>query len=82
MIEIIRPSKRPKSVIKVQETAEGQRLHAASLSKSSFINFGELAYKNEITPNDVSAEKTFIIECVVDEKDLLLNDQEVARWID
>jgi hypothetical protein len=48
----------------------GQKLQIDSLNKEVRINLNELAFKDKITPNEISAEDLFFIKCELDEADL------------
>lgn len=51
--------------VSVNVNGEKQRLPIDS--KEVCINLGELALKNTITPNELSAEDLFFIECALNE---------------
>ena len=48
----------------------GQKLQIDALNKEVRINLNELAFKDKITPNEISAEDLFFIKCELDEADL------------
>lgn len=49
-------------VIKVNN----QQLQIDSVNKEVNINLGELAFKNKVTPNELSADELFFIKCELD----------------
>jgi hypothetical protein len=53
-------------VIKVND----QRLPIDPLNKEVRIDLGSLAFKNKVSPEDISAEELFFIQCELNETDL------------
>ena len=53
-------------VIKVN----GQRLKVDPLNKEVKIDLGDLAFKQKVTPADLSRDELFFIKCSLDESDL------------
>lgn len=56
-------------VIKVN----GQRVQIDPLNKEARIDLGNLAFKSEVTPKDLSSDELFFIKCELDETDLINN---------
>jgi hypothetical protein len=54
-------------VIKVN----GQRLQIDAVNKEVSIDLGNLAFRSEVTPKDLSADELFFIKCELDETELL-----------
>jgi hypothetical protein len=50
-------------VIKVN----GQHVQVDPLNKEARIDLGNLAFKSEITPRDISSDELFFIKCELDE---------------
>ena len=50
-------------VIKVN----GQRVQIDPLNKEARIDLGNLAFKSEVSPKDLSADELFFIKCELDE---------------
>lgn len=48
-----------------------QRLQINPITKEVNINLGSLAFKNKITPDDLSLDELFFIKCELDDVDLL-----------
>jgi hypothetical protein len=56
-------------VIKVN----GQRIQVDPLNKEAKIDLGNLAFKSEVSPKDLSSDELFFIKCELDETDLINN---------
>jgi hypothetical protein len=56
-------------VIKVN----GQRVQIDPLNKEARIDLGNLAFKSEIGPKDLSSDELFFIKCELDETELTNN---------
>jgi hypothetical protein len=51
-------------------TVNGQRLPIDSVNKEVNINLGSLAFKSQVTPEELSPDKFFFIKCDLDDATL------------
>jgi hypothetical protein len=49
------------------ETPSKKEVFASIKNKTAKIELGELALKNKITPDDISPEEMFLIECALED---------------